>query len=238
MEPCLFRTLHVVGGEVRFMDEQLKRLEADGRSLFGLNKSFNPEAVREAILRLIVREHGPTDRSVYVLIGLMADGRPLLKIEECSLYRGYVLRALCPVGRCLHFEVPFGEYPTSLRRECYRIADRLVQRQGARTAVRIDGEGRLLGADNALLVAVKGRTLYMAREAESPEELLAVERMRRASYRLLREPILREELPGLDELFYVDYRGVTAFSRCEGGPLMAIIAERIAREMEAAVSHL
>lgn len=238
MEPYLFRTLHLLDGKIRFLDEQLERLDSDGRKLFGLHKSFSPEAVREAVRRLAEREVGPTDRSVFVLLGLTADGKPLLRVEEHSLYRGYALRALYPEGRCLNFEVPFEGYPTSLRRACYRLADRIVQRQGARTAVRIDDAGHLLGADDALLVAVKGRTLRVAREPESPEEWLAVETMRRANCRLLREPVLREELPGLDELFYVDHRGVTAFSRCEGRPLMAITAERIAREMEAAVSHL
>jgi|GEM_PF-3761235 hypothetical protein len=41
-------------------------------------------------------------------------------------------------------------------------------------------------------------------------------------------PASVDDLPRMDELFFIDHRGVTALSRCDGQPYMAIFAERIA----------
>lgn len=43
-----------------------------------------------------------------------------------------------------------------------------------------------------------------------------------------RSAVGRDDLPRMDELFFIDHRGVTALSRCDGQPYMAIFAERIA----------
>lgn len=39
-------------------------------------------------------------------------------------------------------------------------------------------------------------------------------------------------LTGADEVFWLDYRGITALAHCDGRPLMSIIAERIAVALE------
>ena len=41
-------------------------------------------------------------------------------------------------------------------------------------------------------------------------------------------PASVDDLPRMDELFFIDHRGVTVLSRCDGQPYMAIFAERIA----------
>ena len=49
-----------------------------------------------------------------------------------------------------------------------------------------------------------------------------------AGLELAASPVGRDDLPRMDELFFIDHRGVTALSRCDGQPYMAIFAERIA----------
>ena len=56
--------------------------------------------------------------------------------------------------------------------------------------------------------------------------VVALEAMRPLHDPALRQ--IRDALPRLDELFFIDHRGVTALSRCDGQPYMAIFAERIA----------
>ena len=55
-----------------------------------------------------------------------------------------------------------------------------------------------------------------------------VRSIRAAGLELIEAPVGRDELPRMDELFFIDHRGVTALSRCDGQPYMAILAERIA----------
>ena len=39
-------------------------------------------------------------------------------------------------------------------------------------------------------------------------------------------------MPRAEELFYADHRGITALSRCDGQPLMILVAERVAEALE------
>jgi len=39
------------------------------------------------------------------------------------------------------------------------------------------------------------------------------------------------DLPRMDELFFIDHRGVTALAHCDGHPCMAILAERVAQSL-------
>ena len=110
--------------------------------------------------------------------------------------------------------------------------DRLAALRGAAAAVRCDAEERLLTADGAPLFAVRGHTVYTAPAPASVEGCLAREAVRAAGLTLREEPLRRRELPRAEELFYADHRGITALSRCDGQPLMTLVAERVAEALE------
>ena len=55
---------------------------------------------------------------------------------------------------------------------------------------------------------------------------------------VVERPILRVEVPLCDELFSVDHRGITALGRCDGHPLMSLVAERAAAAMERTARRL
>ena len=57
---------------------------------------------------------------------------------------------------------------------------------------------------------------------------VSLKALRRCSTASKASPVGRDDLPRMDELFFIDHRGVTALSRCDGQPYMAIFAERIA----------
>ena len=56
---------------------------------------------------------------------------------------------------------------------------------------------------------------------------------RRAGFEVVEEPLPRRMLPMFDELFYVDWRGVTSLAHCDGEPFMTLLSERVAEAMEA-----
>ena len=73
-----------------------------------------------------------------------------------------------------------------------------------------------------------GRRVYAPPGEASIGRSLAVRSIRAAGLELAASPVGRDDLPRMDELFFIDHRGVTALSRCDGQPYMAIFAERIA----------
>ena len=151
-----------------------------------------------------------------------------LEFEGVSLYRGYDLRSLMPEAVTLQYEPPLFDAPTSAREAAVELARQYAGLQGASVAVRCDRNGTLMAADEAALFAIRGKRVYVPPGETTAERSLALGSIRAAGLELIEAPVGRDELPRMDELFFIDHRGVTALSRCDGQPYMAILAERIA----------
>ena len=226
-ELYLYQTVHLARGRARNAEAHTARLDAASRELFG--RGYAPARLAARIEALAAAERYPTGVSGFVRIELGADGEERLTPAGVSLYDGYALRSLQPEAVTLRYDLPLTEAPTSAREAAAQLARRMAERAGADVAVRCDREGILREADDAPLFAVAGHTVLAAPGTQSVERELAV---RAAGLELREEPFGCGELPRIDELFFADHRGITALARCDGQPLMSLIAERIALVME------
>ena len=229
-ELYLYQTVHLARGRARNAEAHAARLNAASRELFG--RGYAPARLAARIEALAAAERYPTGVSGFVRIELGADGEERLTPAGVSLYDGYALRSLQPEAVTLHYDLPLTEAPTSAREAAAQLARRMAERAGADVAVRCDREGILREADDAPLFAVAGHTVLAAPGTQSVERELAVRAVRAAGLELREEPFGCGELPRIDELFFADHRGITALARCDGQPLMSLIAERIAFVME------
>ena len=229
-ELYLYQTVHLARGRARNAEAHAARLDAASRELFG--RGYAPARLAARIEALSAAERYPTGVSGFVRIELGADGEERLTPAGVSLYDGYALRSLQPEAVTLRYDLPLTEAPTSAREAAAQLARRMAERAGADVAVRCDREGILREADDAPLFAVAGHTVLAAPGTQSVERELAVRAVRAAGLELREEPFGCGELPRIDELFFADHRGITALARCDGQPLMSLIAERIALVME------
>ena len=229
-ELYLYQTVHLARGRARNAEAHAARLDAASRELFG--RGYAPARLAARIEALAAAERYPTGVSGFVRIELGADGEERLTPAGVSLYDGYALRSLQPEAVTLRYDLPLTEAPTSAREAAAQLARRMAERAGADIAVRCDREGILREADDAPLFAVAGHTVLAAPGTQSVERELAVRAVRAAGLELREEPFGCGELPRIDELFFADHRGITALARCDGQPLMSLIAERIALVME------
>lgn len=229
-ELYLYQTVHLARGRARNVEAHAARLDAASRELFG--RGYAPARLAARIEALAAAERYPTGVSGFVRIELGADGEERLTPAGVSLYDGYALRSLQPEAVTLHYDLPLTEAPTSAREAAAQLARRMAERAGADVAVRCDREGILREADDAPLFAVAGHTVLAAPGTQSVERELAVRAVRTAGLELREESFGCGELPRIDELFFADHRGITALARCDGQPLMSLIAERIALVME------
>ncbi len=229
-ELYLYQTAHLARGRARNAEAHAARLDAASRELFG--RGYAPARLAARIEALAAAERYPTGVSGFVRIELGADGEERLTPAGVSLYDGYALRSLQPEAVTLRYDLPLTEAPTSAREAAAQLARRMAERAGADVAVRCDREGILREADDAPLFAVAGHTVLAAPGTQSVERELAVRAVRAAGLELREEPFGCGELPRIDELFFADHRGITALARCDGQPLMSLIAERIAFVME------
>ena len=229
-ELYLYQTVHLARGRARNAEAHAARLDAASRELFG--RGYAPARLAARIEARAAAERYPTGVSGFVRIELGADGEERLTPAGVSLYDGYALRSLQPEAVTLRYDLPLTEAPTSAREAAAQLARRMAERAGADVAVRCDREGILREADDAPLFAVAGHTVLAAPGTQSVERELAVRAVRAAGLELREEPFGCGELPRIDELFFADHRGITALARCDGQPLMSLIAERIALVME------
>lgn len=229
-ELYLYQTVHLARGRARNAEAHAARLDAASRELFG--RGYAPARLAARIEALAAAERYPTGVSGFVRIELGADGEERLTPAGVSLYDGYALRSLQPEAVTLRYDLPLTEAPTSAREAAAQLARHMAERAGADVAVRCDREGILREADDAPLFAVAGHTVLAAPGTQSVERELAVRAVRAAGLELREEPFGCGELPRIDELFFADHRGITALARCDGQPLMSLIAERIAFVME------
>lgn len=231
-ELYLYQTVHLRRGRARYVAEHAAVLAAAARELFGIGYAPDPQQLARHIEAEAAARRYPTDVSCFVRIELLPDGRERLLPDGISYYDGYALRSLLPEAVSLRYELPLSEAPTSAREAAMLLARTAAERAGARVAVRCDADGVFRAAEEAPLLGACGHTVLLAPGPASVERTLAVRAVRAAGLELREAPFGRRELPQLDELFWVDHRGVTALSRCDGQPLMSLLAERIAEAME------
>lgn len=229
----LYQTLHVARGRVRNLAAHAALLDAAAREVFGLR--YTPDLPRLAgrVEALTVAEHYPRTVSGFVRLELTPDGQDRLLPAGVSLYDGYALRTLTPDAVLVDCEVPVSQAPTTAREAASQLADCMARRTGAAVAVCCDRDGILRMADDAPLFGVRGKALIPGADFPSVERDLVLRTAHDTGLRLSPERLSRELLPRLDELFYADHRGITALAHCDGWPLMALSAERIAAAMEA-----
>ena len=107
--------------------------------------------------------------------------------------------------------------------------ERAAVRTGVQAVIRCDGEGFVHVCDEAPLFAVKGKKVYTPPAPPSVERELAYRAVEAARLPLWSWRSAGSNSPVSTKFFYVDHRGLTSLSACEGQLYAAIITERIAR---------
>ena len=224
-EVYLYQTVHILGGRSLHLTAHLAVLDRWSRELFGRPAGFRQQPLARQIEALAAQTApADCDLSQFVRIVVPASGDPAFRLESAgiSLYRGYDLRSLMPDAATLQYDMPFPEAPTSAREAAAGLARQQARLHGASVAVRCDGDGIVRTADDAPLFAVRGKTAFVSPAEACVERELGLRAVEAAGLELEERPVMRDELPRFDELFYVDHRGVTALAHCDGHPLSLI----------------
>ena len=232
-ELYLYQTVHLARGHARNVAAHIAVLDDASRKLFGQPYSPGTPQLTARIEALAEAERYPSGVSGFVRIELMSDGTERLFPAGVSLYDGYGFRSLTPEAMTICYDLPISEAPTATRETAALLAQHQAALAGLEVAVRCDHNGIFHQADDAPLFGICGHTVFTALNGfPSVERELAVRAIRAAGLELHEEAFGRADLTRMDELFYADHRGITSLSRCDGHPLMALVAERIATAME------
>ncbi len=253
----LYQTLHLFHGRVRMLDRHVGLLDRCARELFGRRYQPDLSRLERQILTLAAEQRYPDDLSSFVRIELMADSETRLLPMGVSYYAGYALRSIRPEGVGIAYDPPLNGYPTYAREAAVATARRMAECAGGRVAVQIGPDGAYHTIEGSPVAVVQGYTVRLAPESvpyeippssfgpegsplhghrfeppRSVEYELLARAVQAADLTLCEEPFGPDLRTGIDEMFWLDHRGITALSHLDGRPLMSIIAERVADALE------
>lgn len=228
-EPYVYQTLHTLGYKALHTGEHLRLASLYGEELFGCSVRLIPVRLQRLVSKLLDSLRYPKSVSCFVELRLYASGLTCLRAGERGLAAGYLFRPVYPNAVTIPFYAR--RIPCSATREAIRTADWTARAQKADAWVGIGPDGRVACCDGCLLFGVEDRTVLTPRIEDSVDYTSALHAIRSAGYRLRVGELTPDDLGRLDELFYIDHRGITALRQLDGRLLMHIIAERIALKL-------
>ncbi len=227
----LYQIVHTLEGRIIALDAHLKLLFDAYYEVFHSGVRLPLGEIRSRIESLLLESGcGGNKLSVYVRISISDSAEVDITLEERAIYGGYSLRCLSPKGALVSYDIPYINYPTSVRYAATQIANLKASREGADIAIRLK-DGVVDLANGAQLFAVKGFSIYTSFKSYSVEHSLALKAIGGLALTLEDREIEVDDLPQLDELFYADHYGITSISRCGARYYMSIVAGEVAQLM-------
>lgn len=228
-EPYVYQTMHTLGYRALHTSEHLRLADLYGEELFGRRVELIPVRLQRLISKLLDSLRYPREVSCFVELRLYASGLTCIAAGERGLAAGYLFRPVYPDAVTVPFHAR--PIPCSATREAIRTAAWTARAQNTDAWVGIGPDGHVACCDGCPLFGVEDRTVLTPRIEDSVDCTSALHAVRRAGYRLRTGDLTPDRLGRLDEIFYVDHRGLTALRQLDGRLLMHIIAERVALKL-------
>ena len=224
----VFQDIRTDGHSPLRLAEHVRCLQEAARELFGDTPAIDERTTKSRIERLL-RDNGySATMPSHIAMRLYRSGEAVIIARETLPYTRMTIRSIYPEAAIIDYDIPFSRQPSSLRETICAAASLQAAAAGARCVLQRNSAGEIVAADDAPIFVVAGRDILMPEQLPSVEFDIAAAAIRKAGFSPIAETVTDDLLARADELFYVDYRGLTAVSRCGERAYMHIIAERIA----------
>lgn len=238
-KPYLRQRIRTEGFRAQHVEEHTRLLAYVADELYGECVHVDARQIVQEIDHLLRSEHYSPTACHIIELRVYSAGHYSLHVVETSYYGRFGLRAIRPIAHVTEEPIPFAGAPTSAFAELVEHLRRIVnspRHNGeGRSAipVTIDDKGQVKSIDGCTPIAIKGRQIIFAPTLGDvyTEQLLALCQRLRSGEVIVRE-LLREELDELDELMYVDSRGITSVAECGCAVYADIIANVLDRAIE------
>mgnify|MGYP001521573706 FL=1 len=227
----VYQNIRTAGHEPLYLDRHIACLRHAAREVTGRAPEIDTAGTARDIAELLRRNNYPTAVQSQVIMRWYASGHLLLAGGEISPYREFGLRSIYPTAAVVTYDNPLSPHPTSAREALAAIARLRAASAGARIAIQADSAGLVVSADNAPVFTVREYTVTTPPAADSVERSLVIEAVRKAGLQMATADIAVADLDRADEIFFIDYRGITSIGRCGSRAYMHILTERIAENI-------
>lgn len=226
----VYQQVRTVGRHGLNTGRHFEILDRASREVLGFGVRSDAGSLDTQISKLLEDNGYPSDGLSFVTLRQYQSGQLLVAANPIFPYRERKLRIVYPQAGIADYELPFTEQPTSMSESATAIALRELQRKDSRikTVIRRNTAGEILSADGAPLFIIEGRQVVSPlRTTDSVEFETAAAAAMRAGLTFATDVVDTERLLNADELFFADYRGLTAVSTCEGHLYIHLLTERL-----------
>ncbi len=223
------QSLHVCRHKPQNLASHIAVASAAARRLFGVEYAPDVAQVDALCRRMLARNRYPDDVSSQIVMRVYPTGEVRYMCGEVLVHNGLVARAIRPDATCITYDFPYDDEPTSAREAALSLALAKARTAGFRSVVRCKLQGVAAEIDGSPLFMVKDDVIYTPQRPHSVEREILLRLARIAGVEVVERDVLREELAHADELFTLDYRGITALGSCDGRHYMDLVARRLAK---------
>lgn len=188
--------------------------------------------LRKEIADLLAINKVSPNASTKVELRVDTEGNYSLLCGNATIYAGYSLRSIRPAAICVHSNMPMNNYPTSASIATRQMCDAVARSKSYRAAVIVESDGGVAIEPAMPVFVVKEYDVFTPAGCASVEFSLAERAIRQTGYRLTQRRVLTADINDADEIFWVDWQGVTSALQIGQRPCMDIIANRVADIME------
>ncbi|MBR5863382.1 MAG: aminotransferase class IV [Alistipes sp.] len=231
--PYVYQQIHTLAYKARHTADHLKILGECASRLFALQCDLTRREVEQQIEQLLTANRSTRQTSICVTIKLYASGDYSLEESATSIYSGYVLRSLRPEATFISSSAPLGGYPTSAMESTREMMREVAAARDLHHLIMVTPAGEVVIDSAEPLFIVNGYTLTLPQVAmPSVEQMLIEQAAHSLGFKFERKPLTIQMLKDADEVLTASWQGISAIAHIDSKPYMAIIAERLAREIE------
>ena len=228
----IYQNIHTLDYQPRHVEHHVRILQSLAQELFGIECDFSAAKITELIQLLLERMRPTRQRSIRAVVKQYASGSYTIECDAPSLYQGYALRSLRPEVATMRITMPLDIYPTSAAVATRQVADSIARSRDFHTALLMGDDEQIYCEATSPIALVRERRLLLSPMPYSVEQALLERAAQKAGMEVEKRPICREDVTQADEVLIADWQGITAAQHVDGKQYMAIIAERLAREIE------
>lgn len=232
--PFVYQNIHTLGHKARFVEQHIEYVKRAAEECFGADAvpAISAIRLRKEIADLLAINKVSPNASTKVELRVDTEGNYSLHCGDATIYAGYSLRSIRPAAICVHSNMPMNNYPTSASLATRQMCDAVARSKGYRAAVITESDGGVAIEPAMPVFIVKEYDVFTPTGCASMEFSLAERAIRQAGYRLTQRRVLTADINDADEIFWVDWQGVTSALQIGQRPCMDIIANRVADIME------
>lgn len=206
----IYQRVRATDNMVINLDKHLDILKTYTEILMPQTPLPTAKEIEQMCQRLLLRGGYSASATLFLDIRIWQSGKVRISVVGTSIYKQFSLRVLRPKAALIEGCSTPLLYPTSAEISCNQLLQNIVRQSGCDIAIAVDNR-QVTAVESANPIAVHGTRVTISKSISSVYTDMVFEALQKLpQYEVSIEPLTVQLLSTADEIFYADYRGITA----------------------------